>query len=169
MNRPVLSLLLVLVLAACNNNAAGPGDKTVQSDGENKNVRNKISVKAKGIKLEQAFLLFEDGKLVPEGNKIEVGQKVLMRLLIDGWKAKDGKVMLGASEKISTDDGRVVMDEQDLFATNTGIDPKDAKVITLSATITQIDKLFKYFEVAFRVWDKNSDDNASGSYRLYLK
>ena len=114
--------------------------------------------------------MFDDDKLVPSDNKVEIGQRVRLRLILSGWQPVNGKVALGASEKIATDEGQVVLDEKDLFANLTeGADPKDAGVITLSAVITRVDKLFKYFEVSFKVWDKNSSDNATGSYRLYLK
>jgi hypothetical protein len=49
-----------------------------------------------------------------------------------------------------------------------GVTPKDAEVISLSAVITQIDKLYDYFLVSFRVWDKKSNGEVSGSYKLYL-
>ncbi|HKP32373.1 MAG TPA: hypothetical protein VJT83_06585 [Chitinophagaceae bacterium] len=167
-------LLFALAFVACNNSTDGKKDikaedKSVASE-TSKNVRNNISARPAGIKVEQAFLMFDDGKLVPEDNKVEVGQVVHLRLIVSGWKATDDKVVLGASEKIVTDEGQVVLDEQDLFANYPdGVNSKDAGIITLSATITRIDKLFKYFEVSFRVWDKNSSDNVSGSYRLYLK
>ena len=135
-------------------------------------VRNDIKLKAEGIKVKQAFLLFEnDGKLVPEGNKVEIGQQVNLRLIVEGWKATNGKVFLGASEKIVTNEGGVMLDRSDLFAAydQTGINVADAGAITLSAVITEVNRLFKYFEVSFKVWDKKSSDNVTGSYRLYLK
>ena len=171
MRRLAFLLLLALAIAACNNSAqTGDKNTTAKSDNSNSNFRNDISVKSNGIKVEQAFLMFDDDKLVPADNKVEIGQNVRLRLIISGWKPVNGRVALGASEKISTDDGQVVLDEKDLFANLTdGADLKDAGVITLSAVISRVDKLFKYFEVSFKVWDKNSSDNASGFYRLYLK
>ena len=70
---------------------------------------------AGGIQIPLEDLLFDDGRLVPSDNKVEVGQKVNLRLIIEGWDAADGKVMLGASERISTDEGSVLLDEEDLF------------------------------------------------------
>ena len=135
-----------------------------------KKIRNKISFNSTGITVKQAFLLFEDGKLVPDDNKVEIGQKVLLRLIIEDWKPVDGKVFLGASEKIETDEGQVVLDEKDLFASYPdGIDPVDAATITLTAVITRVDKLFNHFDISFKVWDKKSQDNVEGSYRVYLK
>jgi hypothetical protein len=160
----------MLAFAACNTSPKTDNKPSVQSETGSKNVRNDIAIKTKGLEVEQAFLLFDGGKLVPQDNKVEVGQRVDLRMLIKGWKAVNGKVFLGASEKITTDEGQTVLDEQDLFASFTdGVSEADAGVITISATISRIDKLFKYFEVSCRVWDKQSDDNATAVYRLYLK
>ncbi|HEY0676956.1 MAG TPA: hypothetical protein VGD17_01675 [Chitinophagaceae bacterium] len=171
----ILIALLLVALTACNN-AGKSDDKTVsttksdKSEKASENFRNDISFKESGLKVQQAFLLFEDGRLVPTDNKVEVGQQVNLRLIIEGWEPVNGKVFLGASEKISTDEGTVILDETDLFASYAdGIDATAAGLITLSAVITRVDKLFKYFEVAFKVWDKKSNDNVTGSYRLYLK
>ena len=64
-----------------------------------------------------------------------------------------------------------MLNEPDLFAayTENGVNPADAGMITLSAVITRVEKLVKYFEVSFRVWDKKSNDHVTGSYKLYLK
>jgi hypothetical protein len=171
MRRITFLLLSAVAIAACNNaNQTSDKAEGSASSSNNSNIRNGISVKSQGLKVEQAFLLFEDGKLVPAGNKVEVGQKVIMKLILNGWKPVNGKVAIGASEKITTDDGQTVLDEDDLFANYTdGIDAKAASGITLSAVITGVDKLYKYFEVSFKVWDKNSSDNVTGSYRLHLK
>ncbi len=57
-----------------------------------------------------------------------------MRLIIgDGWKEQDGKVSIGAAEKIETNDGEVILDEKDLFAAMPVINADDAKFITLTA------------------------------------
>jgi len=158
MRLPVIMLCLAFIGCTISTNSS--------------DVRNDIQLKAEGVKVKQAFLIFdENDKLVPEGNKVEVGQKVNLRLILEGWKATNGKVFLGASEKIATDEGNVMLDQQDLFAAydQTGIDIKDAGGITLMAVITRVDRLFKHFEVSFKVWDKNSSDNVTGSYKLYLK
>jgi hypothetical protein len=169
-------LLLSAAIAACNNNAktdtGGKAEnaKSTSSGSASQNMRNDISLHSNGVHVQQAFLMFEDGKLVPPDNKVEVGQQVNMRLIIDGWKATNGKVMLEASEKIVTDEGKVILNEPNMFAQFTeGVNAADAGVVTLSAMITRVDKLFKYFEVSFKVWDKSSNDNITGSYRLYLK
>jgi hypothetical protein len=136
----------------------------------NSKIRNGIELKKNGLDVEQAFLLFEDGTLVPADNKVSVGQKVVMRLIMSGWKEENGMVFPGASEKITTSEGNVVLNEPDLFAGNAdGVSAADAKYISLSAEISQLDKLYDHFLVSFTVWDKKSNAEVNGSYKLYLK
>ena len=184
MRKSILISLIFITFIACKDStktetkadnktdsASSVSETSAKADEtSNKKIRNKISYNSTGITVNQAFLMFEDGKLVPDDNKVEIGQKVNMRLIIEGWKAIDGKVFLGASEKIETDEGRVVLDEKDLFANYTdGVDATDAATITLTAVITRVDKLFNHFDISFKVWDKKSEDNVEGSYRVYLK
>jgi len=144
--------------------------KTPAIDSSGDKIRNGIQLKEKGLIVEQAFLLFEDGKLIPPGNKIEVGQWVGLRLIVNGWQKSDGKVFLDAEEQITTSDGRQLLDQKNLFKDYAdGLTSEDAKALTLSARITAIDKLYDYFTVTFRVWDKQNQNELSGSYNLYLK
>jgi hypothetical protein len=132
--------------------------------------KNGINISSKGLDVSQAFLLFDDGTLVPEDNKVGVNQQVNLRLIIDGgWKAENGKVSIGASEKIETDKGDVVLNEPDLFQSIGDVSVQDAGVITLKAVITSIDKLYDHFKVSFKVWDKKGDGSVEGSYKLYIK
>ena len=143
---------------------------TPASDSSGDKIRNGIQLKEKGLVVEQAFLLFEDGKLIPAGNKIEVGQWVGLRLIVNGWQKNDGKVFLDAEEQITTSDGRQLLDQKNLFKDYAdGLTSEDARALTLSARITAIDKLYDYFTVTFRVWDKKDQNELSGSYKLYLK
>jgi hypothetical protein len=143
---------------------------TPDGDGSGDKIRNGIELKEKGLVVEQAFLLFEDGKLIPAGNKIEVGQWVGLRLIVNGWQKNNGKVFLDAEEQITTSDGRQLLDQKNLFKDYAdGLTSEDARALTLSARITAIDKLYDYFTVTFRVWDKKNQNELSGSYKLYLK
>ncbi|HVE62102.1 MAG TPA: hypothetical protein VNA26_09790 [Chitinophagaceae bacterium] len=136
----------------------------------NTKIKNDIKLESNGINVLQAFLLYDDGTLVPETNETGVGKPVKMRLVIDkGWKEQDGKVSIGASEKIETSEGQVILDEKDLFASMPSINADDAKIITLTANISQLDKLYDYFLVTFRVWDKNGPAQVNGNYKLYIK
>ena len=164
MNKISHLLFVSLLFISCEIKVNAP------SDANEGKVRNGIALKEKGLKVEQAFLVFEDGKLIPSDNKVEVGQWVELRLLLNGWQERAGKVFLDAEEKITTSDGNELLDQKSLFKKYTeGITSEDAKVITLRARITAIDKLYDYFTVSFRVWDKQNQNEVSGSYQLHLK
>lgn len=137
--------------------------------GANSKIRNGIKLEEHGLKVEQAFLLFEDNTLVPEGNVTTVNRKILCRLIIKGWTEKDGKIHIGASEKIETNDGNVFLDEKDLFESQEAVNPEDAEYITLSAVITGVDKLYDYFLVTFKVWDKTSNKSVDGSFQFKVQ
>jgi len=163
-------LLLAFTFFSCEVKVNNPSSKESKTEKANAKIRNGIQLKANGLKVEQAFLSYEDGSLVSNENKIDVNQKVVMRLIMDGWKEENGKVMIGATEKITTSKGQTILDTEDLFgAYPDGVDAKDAKYITLSAVITRLDELYDHFLVEFRVWDKKGGGEVTGSYKLYLK
>jgi len=165
MRKIVYALFASLLFISCELNVNTPA-----GDSSGDKIRNGIKLKEKGLIVEQAFLLFEDGKLIPAGNKIEVGQWVGLRLIVNGWQKSDGKVFLDAEEQITTSDGKQLLDQQNLFKEYAdGLASEDAKALTLSARITAIDKLYDFFTVTFRVWDKQNQNEVSGSYKLYLK
>jgi hypothetical protein len=165
MKKIIYSLFASILFISCEVKVNTPA-----ADGSSEKIRNGIQLKEKGLVVEQAFLLFEDGKLIAPGNKIEVGQWVGLRLIVDGWQKREGKVFLDAEEQITTSDGKQLLDQKNLFSEYAdGLSSEDAKALTLSARITAIDKLYDYFTVTFRVWDKQNQNEVSGSYKLYLK
>ncbi|MFT3933878.1 MAG: hypothetical protein QM726_09710 [Chitinophagaceae bacterium] len=166
------SLLIILIASSCEFKAE---IKTPEANSAAKNaskIRNGIQLTENKLKVSQAFLLYdEDGSLVPETNELAVGKQVVLRLIIDsGFTVTNGKVFLGAAEKVQTNEGTVMLDEKDLFSSyKDGVSPKDASIISLYAQITRLDKLYDYFLVTFRVWDKNGTAEVSGSYKLHIK
>ena len=135
-------------------------------------VRNNVQLKTIGFKISEAYLVFDDGTTVPADNKVELNQNVNLLLIIDGgWKVKDSLVYPGASEKITLNTGYLVLKEDDLFASYdaTGVSATDARYITLKAVITELDDKKKFIIVSFKVWDKKSTSNVSGSYKLFIK
>lgn len=150
--------------------AEGISAKVSVSNTETK-IRNDIKLETKGdIVVDQAFLVFEDGKLVPQNNQTEVDKPIDIRIIIaEGWKENNGNVSIGASEKIETSDGQVLLDEADLFKSYTNISAADARFISLTANVSRLDKLYDYFLVSFRVWDKNGPGEIKGSYKFYIQ
>lgn len=134
-------------------------------------IRNGIQFKAAGLKVEQAFLQKEEGPLLPADNKIELKEKIKLRLVLSGWKDKDSLVSVGATQKITTSTKVVLADDGDLFAKDSinTLTLNEARYINLSVVIDGIDELYDYFLIEFRVWDKKGGGEVAGSYKLYLK
>lgn len=137
---------------------------------QNSKIRNGIEVKATAVNLEQAFLIREDGTLLPEDNKIEVKQKIKLRLITNGWKQKENRVYVEAAQKVIID-GEVIFDEGNLFSKDSieSLSAEDAKYINLTFWLDEINKLFDFVTVEFRVWDKMGEGEVKGSYKVYLK
>ena|SRR5690349_13932636 len=166
--------LLSFFLQSCEFNCS-VGKKEPKGVAEEKNgtkLYNHIKLDAYKISVKRAYLVFEDGGRVPDDNFVDFSQPIKLMLDIDsGWVARDGRVFLGASEKILTDDGTVLLDEPDLFKTATeGVKASDAKSMYLKATLhLKPNAAPTTFSVQFRVWDKNGDGYFEGSYMLNSK
>lgn len=165
--------LYVLLLGSCKSPTE---DKTSNEPGTaatstSSKIRNGIELNTKGnMKVSQAFLLYDDGTLVPATNSTSVNQPVKLRLIIEkGFTESNGNVEIGASEKIETNTGQVVLDEKDLFKDLGEVEASRAQTLTLNAVITSLDKLYDYFVVSFRVWDKKGSGEVTGSYKLYIQ
>jgi hypothetical protein len=161
----------VLLLSSCEVTVKKDDGKEAVKEKSNSKIKNGIIVNSDKIKVEQAFLLFQDGTLVPEDNMVSVNQKVILRLIATGWEEKDGKVFLAASEKVETSEGDTVLNEDNLLAQYAdGISVKDAQYISLHVVITAVTKLFDYYKVSFQVKDSLKAENVvNGYYKLYLK
>ncbi len=134
-------------------------------------IKNNIEVDATGVKVKEIFLVDADYKPLTE-NKAGLGEKIYIIIRLDtGWVKEKGKSFIGASERILTSAGRVVVSADDTFKEQekTGIDVKNTKAISLSALITQADPGVEDFEVQFRVWDKKGPGEVKGKYYFSLK
>jgi hypothetical protein len=180
---------LAVAMSACNNTVATSDhdlSSKKETNNDNKNIKevekgsnegnqtqvlNDISIEAEGgVEVYRAFLSYENGNLVPTGNSTSPGKPVYLNLNITkGWKEEMGEVSIGASEKISTDNGTIVLDEPDLFKNYTSISADDAKFIKLKAVVNSMSGPIKYFVVDYKVWDKNGDGVIKGSYRFYVE
>lgn len=167
----ILLLFPALLLHSCEVTVKKDDGKEAVKEKSNSKIKNGITISSDKIKVEQAFLLFEDGTLVPEDNAVKVNQTVVLRLIAKGWEEKDGKVFLAASEKVTTSEGDTVLDENNLLAQYAdGINAKDAEYISLDVVIRSVTKLFDYYKVSFQVKDNLKTGNVvDGYYKLYLK
>ena len=135
-------------------------------------IYNNIEIVSPGLKISKAYLVYEGGVRVPDDNFVDFKKWIKLQLEVDsGWVVQNGKVMLGAAEKITAENGRVILEDNDLFKKYPdGITAEDAKYIVLSAGVDLKEGAAPTsFTVAFRVWDKNGSGYAEGSYKLYSK
>ena len=178
MNRFLLFLMLFcvcFVLPSCEfscsvGNKDEPKGTAVIKDGTR--IYNQIDLQSNRVKLDKAYLLFDNGDRVPDDNFVDFKRPVRLHLLIDsGWVEQNGKVMLGAAETITAENGRAVLQEEDLFEKYpSGIPAADAKAIYLSAALQLKEgALPTSFTVSFNIWDKNGDGFIKGSYKLYSR
>jgi len=133
---------------------------------------NGIKLSMKGFVVSSAKLYFEDGTQVPEDNTVELNQKIVMQVVLDtGYKVMGGKVFPGGSEKITLDNGYEVLNSGDMFTQydKTGVAAEDGKYVSLKAVMTQLNDKSKAINVVFRIWDKKSSSQVTGSYQFHIK
>jgi len=178
MNRLLSFLLFVAVtisLSSCEFSCSigekdEPKGTAVVKDGSR--VYNNINLLTTAVKVSKAYLVFDNGDRVPDDNFVDFKRPVRLQFSIDsGWVEQNGKVMLGASEIIADEKGRIVLEEKDLFQQYPeGISARDAGAIYLSATLTlKPNAAPTSFTVSFRIWDKKGEGAIEGSYQLYSR
>ena len=170
-----LLILCSVFLFSCevkvsSSGADGKKEKTYTRN--DKKIRNGIELQTTGgVVVEQAFLTYaDDGSLVSDENITELGRKMKLILICDGWKEEDGKVYIDASEHVASSSGETILSAASLFESN-GIDhvsPQDAKQISLSVVINKVYKLTDHFLVQFKVWNKKADQSIDGRYKFHL-
>lgn len=171
--KPAILILLSLSFIACEvkvNTGSDDKDAKVLSRNTSK-IRNGVEFKTTGgLKVEQAFLTYDDGTLVTEENITEFNRALVLKIVADGWKSQDGQVYLDAEEKVTTNEGDLVMHKENLFSGNNinSVSVEDAKYISLNVVIKNINKLVDHFLVEFRVWNTKHDQEIKGSYKFYI-
>ena len=134
-------------------------------------IRNDIELDVTGVKLKKAYLVDANEKQLAK-NEAALGERIYVIVELDtGWVKENKKSFIGASERISTSAGKVVVSADDIFKDyeTTGLVSEDAKFIKLSAVITQADPGVEDFVVNFRLWDKKGSGEVKGKYKFSLK
>jgi hypothetical protein len=157
----IMIFLSAMLMFSCNSK---------KNEAESK-YKNHILLEAKGFKIKEAFLAFNDSTRVADDNKVTIGQHVNLIILVDsGWNAEDGKIYPGVGQKVETNDGTHIFNKPDLMESHPGgIQAEDGSRVTIQAVINSADKNYEYFLVSFRVWDKKSESEITGSYKLHVK
>lgn len=175
MKKIFIATCLLTSLCACKNKqtTTSTEEKIVASAPQNSShdlIRNNIDISATGgVKVEQAFMMNQNGSLLANDNHIAIGQAVELRVLTSGWTDSSGLLSLGASEKITTNDNTVALDANDIFEKQPAIKAEPQQMIRLQATISKQDIAYQYYEVKFKVWNKSANQYIDGRYKLYIK
>lgn len=174
-------VLLSLFLSSCEVSCT-LGDKNTPEDTKTKPVKkdgallyNGIQLQTTQVQVEKAYLVTNDDKAerIGDDNFIDVKRGVKIVIMIDdGWKALDEKVYLSGSMKVATTDGKVILDQPDLFdrVREEGISITDSKILSLTVNFTSWNTNEPLtLNVDFNIQDKNSEARIEGSYQVYTK
>ncbi|MBL7726589.1 MAG: hypothetical protein JNM68_02840 [Dinghuibacter sp.] len=173
----LLALLFSLLLTACEFRCSVGGDSGTTGKPNAKKgpmLYNNIALNTTGgVKVHRAFLTNDKNERIAEGNFIEPNKYTYLKVIIDsGWTETNGRCYLGASQKITTDGGKVLLDEPDLFE-SLGVDgasAEDAKIISLSVILkVPPNAPPSGFNVEYRIWDKKGEGSISGQYKIFTK
>jgi hypothetical protein len=137
---------------------------------KNDKIKNGIEVYENGLNVEQAFLTNGDSTEIGDDNKVHVGERVCLRMIIKGWKEDKGKVFMDASQTVTTSAGDTLTSSPSLFGITLiyGTVPEGADHVLLYQTIGRLNKPVDYILISFKVWDKSTNKSVHGSYKVYM-
>jgi hypothetical protein len=141
---PVLSVLVF----ACNFSA-----------GIKKDLVTGLFYSNNGLSVSEVYFVGPDNTPL-KSNKIAVGTSVAVVIQgIGNYELKDDKAFPGLSLTVTDDQGKAVLNNDDLFAGGEGFSAADAGV--LRGTITVGDPMVagKTYHLKLNVWDKNKKEN----------
>lgn len=171
--KTILSIFVLLLLCSCEFNVSS-GNKTadnLKTVSESINpIRNAVEFQeAGGLKVESAFLMKDNGELVPENNTLKAGDRFNLVLKLSGWQADNEKVLIGAAERLTNSNREVMLQEDDLFANAAAVSAEDAEVITLIMEVLNTETIYDFYQTEFEVWNKKADQSVRGAYRFQLR
>ena len=172
--KPSMVLIAILLFASSTTYAQKRKAVKKQANTSTANdlIKNGIILQSRGFKVSEAYLVFDDENLVPEGNRVSLHQNVNMLLIIDsGWTERGGRVYPGSKQVVKLNTGAEILNQEELFAVfdETGVSPDDARYITLNTSIPDLKDKKKHVIVNFSLWDKKGTSELTGSYKLYIK
>ena len=138
---------------------------------QNDKIKNGIEIYEDGLHVEKAFLTNSDSTMISDDNKVQPGERVCLRMIVKGWKEKDNKIFMDASQKVSTSSGVNLVNNPSIFGITLmyGTVPAGADHILLYQTIGRLNKPVDYILISFKVWDKTSGKSVWGSYKLQVQ
>lgn len=139
-------VIFVVMLVSCN----GP----LVSAGIKKDFNTGLSSSYTGMEPEKVFLVMNNEIL--NHNDIPLGESfLLINDGIKGLQVKNGKVKVGCSLSVSDQQGKILLNEKDLFADHDEFEEKDAKMLKCTVSTGSPMKWEEKYNVAVTFWDKN--------------
>ena len=173
--------VLAFILSGCEFNCSvgktdnGTTTKTVTSENAGgvtgAVIKNDIELEASDVKVSRAYLSVNNGTLL-DSNVVNLKQKISCTVVADtGWTKIDCKSFIGTSIKVTGSDGTVLLDAKDLFIEydSTGLSAEDAKVITISATVSSKIPGIDMYKVYFKIWDKKANGMITGKFKFRVR
>jgi len=161
MKNALLSFFLVVFVCGIN---------ACKQPVKNDKIKNGIEIYEDGLHVEQAFLTNGDAFYVSDDNKVQVGERVCLRMIIEGWKEDKGKVFMDASQTVTTSSGDTLTTNPSLFGIKLlyGTVAQGADHVLLYQAIGRLKNPSDHIIISFKVWDKTTNKSVHGSYKLYL-
>ena len=154
---------VLLIMVAYSNSSC-------KQQSKNDKIKNGIEIKEDGLHVEEAFLTNSDSVAISDDNKVQVGERVCLRMILKGWKEDKGEIFMDASQKVTTSSGITLTSNPSIFGITLmyGSVPAGADHVLLYQTIGKLDKPVDYILISFKVWDKTTNKSVSGSYKLHV-
>ncbi len=161
MKNIILSFLVIII--ACSINSC-------KQQSKNEKIKNGIEIREDGLHVESAFLTKSDSSAINNDNKVQPGELICLRMIINGWEEKEGKIFMDASQKVITNSGKTLAINPSIFGIKLiyGTVPSGADHVLLYQKIGEVDKSVDYVLISFKVWDKTSNKSVTGSYKLHV-
>jgi hypothetical protein len=142
----LIAIVAVIMLVSC-------------STGVNKDFSTGLSVSYDGLSMDKAYLVGGKDKAV-DTDKVPLNSEVSIVVQgVGNYELKDGKAYPGLALTVMDENGKAVIDEQDLFAESDGYPPTDAAILRGTITVGAPMKSGATYHVQMRVWDKNKTDS----------
>jgi len=152
----VALIAIIILLNACN---------TAVTAGIKKDFNTGLSSTYTGMEPEKAFLVMNNEVL--NHTDIPLGESFLVvNDNIKGLQTKNGKVTVGCSLKISDSQGKVLLEEKDLFAGHDEFDEKDAKMLKCTVNTGKPMQWEEKYDVAVIFWDKNDKGKIENKFSI---
>lgn len=122
--------------------------------GINKDLNTGLTTSYKGLSPERSFLIMNEEEL--NHTDIPIGEKfLLVNKGVKGFKEKNGQIAIGCSLSIKDKNGKVLLQEADLFKDHDQYTPKDAEYLKCTITTGEPMQWEEKYDVEVVFWDKN--------------